>query len=105
MTNPRATTLAADGDDVLNTDDEDGLASSPVEFSAGTPMIDVTVTNTTGSTATCSAGSITTAMVLFEVAERASIAVPNGSNGATVTLTFQLFPHRCPATDTFARFA
>ncbi len=96
-------TLTADGDDLAGVDDEDGVIL-PIQYSVGMPMIDVTVTNTSGTAATLYGWIDYNGNGVFENAtERASAPVPNGTVGSMVSLTFPTVP-ALPAETTFARF-
>ena len=104
-------TASADGDDLnglLGADDEDGWSTRPAIGSARRRDShgQVNVTNTTESAATLYGWIDYNGDGVFENAtERASVAVPNGSSGATVTLVFPAVPWLSPAvTDTYARF-
>jgi hypothetical protein len=97
----------ADGDDTDGTpDDEDGLADPAGDLAllvGAAPAVEVTVTNTTGGAATLYGWIDYNADGVFDNAtERASVAVPDGTNGV-VTLNFPAVPQGS-AGDTFARF-
>ncbi|MBI5758892.1 MAG: FG-GAP repeat protein [Planctomycetales bacterium] len=89
---------AANGDDVNQAlpDDEDGLnnpAADLVLTVGAQPTVNVIVTNTTGAAATLYGWIDTNANGVFDNAtERASVAVPTGTNKGIVTLTFPIVP-------------
>ncbi len=88
-------------------DDEDGLVNPALDLwvTAGAqPTVNVRVTNTTGTAATLYGWIDYNANGVFENAtERASVAVPNGTNNGIVTLAFPAVPAASRAT-TYARF-
>ena len=93
----------ATGDDANNTDDEDGIAGAITAFRGTTPTVSVAVTNTTGAAATLYGWIDYNSNGLFDNAkERASVAVPNGTNGS-VAFSFPTVPAGA-ASSTFARF-
>ncbi len=77
-------------------DDEDGLtnpASDLVLTIGAEPTVNVRVTNTTGAAATLYGWIDYNANGVFDNAtERASVAVPNGTNNSIVTLVFPAVP-------------
>ena len=98
----------ANGDDVTTLpDDEDGLiepAQDLVLTVGSAPVVRLRATNTTGSTATLYGWIDYNANGVFDNAtERASVAVSNGTNKGTVTLTFPVVPSGFTGT-TYARF-
>ncbi len=98
---------AASADDNSGTDDEDGLSdpASDLTVTVGAqPTVDVTITNTTGATATLFGWIDYNNDGLFDNAtERAQAAVATGTEGGTVTLTFPTVPTGFLGT-TYARF-
>ena len=93
----------ATGDDGNNSDDEDAIAGAITAFIGTVPTVNVAVTNTTGAAATLYGWIDYNSNGLFDNAtERASVAVPNGTNGA-VALSFPTVPSGS-ASSTFARF-
>lgn len=88
-------------------DDEDGVndPTNDLLITVGqAPGIDLTVTNTTGVAATLYGWIDYNADGVFDNAtERASVAVPDNTGDATVTLTFPVVPVDA-AINTFARF-
>ena len=100
---------AANADDVNGAlpDDEDGLnnpAADLVLTVGAQPTVNVRVTNTIGSAATLYGWIDYNANGVFDNAtERASVAVPNGTNNSVVTLTFPAVPSGLHGT-TYARF-
>jgi hypothetical protein len=100
---------AANADDVNGAlpDDEDGLVSPTIDLwvTAGAhPTVNVRVMNTTGAAATLYGWIDYNANGLFENAtERASIAVPTGTNNGLVTLVFPAVLGSFTG-ETFARF-
>jgi PhoPQ-activated pathogenicity-related protein/predicted secreted protein len=88
-------------------DDEDGLNAPAVDLllTAGdSPTVDVTVTNTSTDQATLYGWIDYNGDGVFNnETERASVVVPTGTNGATVTLTFPTVPADA-VNSTFARF-
>jgi hypothetical protein len=100
---------AANSDDVNNAlpDDEDGL-NNPVAdllLTVGAqPTINVLVTNTTGTAATLFGWIDYNSNGIFDnTTERASIAVPNGTNNSIVTLVLPAVPSSFTG-ETYARF-
>jgi hypothetical protein len=97
----------ADDADGALPDDEDGLVNPAADLALtiGTqPTVNVRVTNSTGSAATLHGWIDYNANGVFDNAtERASIAVPNGSNNTTVTLVFPAVPQGFSGS-TYARF-
>ena len=100
---------AANADDVNGAlpIDEDGLANPAVDLvlTVGTqPKVNVRATNTTGTAATLYGWIDDNANGVFDNAtERASVAVPDGTNGGIMTLVFPTVPSRFAGT-TYARF-
>jgi hypothetical protein len=100
---------AASADDVNAAlpDDEDGLANPAADLvltAGAAPTINVWATNTTGAAATLYGWIDYNADGVFDNAtERASVAVPNGTNSGVVTLVFPVLPTGFSGT-TFARF-
>jgi hypothetical protein len=85
--------LAADGDDLLDTDDEDGVSGAITLQPSGMPSLDVTVTNMTGSTATLYGWIDYDGDGVFENAtERASASVPTGTASGVIALSFPSIP-------------
>ncbi len=100
---------AANADDVNGAlpDDEDGLTNPAADLVltiGAQPTVNVRVTNTTGAAATLYGWIDVNADGVFDNAtERASIAVPNGTNNLIKTLTFPAVPTGFTGT-TYARF-
>ena len=100
---------AANADDVNGAlpDDEDGLANPAADLVltiGAQPTVNVRVTNTTGAAATLYGWIDYNANGVFDNAtERASVAVPNGTNNLIKTLTFPAVPTGFTGT-TYARF-
>jgi ELWxxDGT repeat protein len=101
--------VAADADDMDQTppDDEDGLVNPVLDLTVGVgtqPTVDVTVTNTTGATATLYGWfDYNNDGVFNNATERAQIAVPNGTAAGVVTLIFPTVPIGYTG-QTYARF-
>ena len=101
--------VAANADDVNGAlpDDEDGLSNPAADLVlvAGTqPTLNVRVTNPTGMPATLYGWIDYNANGMFDNAtERASVAVPNGTNNGVVQLVFPAVPESFIGT-TYARF-
>jgi hypothetical protein len=101
--------ITANADDVDGAlpDDENGLNNpiADLNLTVGTvPTVNVIVTNTTGSGASLFGWIDTNNDGVFENAtERASVAVPTGTNSGIVTLTFPTVPAGFTGT-TYARF-
>ncbi|WP_235011229.1 GEVED domain-containing protein, partial [Photobacterium aquimaris] len=76
----------ADADDLTDFDDEDNLTIPVLSPSMTTWSLDVPVTNTTGSAATLYAWVDHDADGQFQADEMTSVAVPDGTNNANVTL-------------------
>ncbi len=97
----------ANADDTSGTDDEDGLNNPTADLTIAVgsqPTVDVTVTNTTGATATLFGWIDYNNDGLFDNAtERAQAAVATGTNDGMVTLTFPTVPTGFLGT-TYARF-
>jgi len=82
-------TVNADGDDLDNTNDEDGIASFPALAIAYTSYsLDVNVTNNTGSPARLIGWIDFNRNGTFETGEGTLTNVANGSTGATATLNW-----------------
>jgi len=83
-------TIAANGDDVTGTADEDGVVGgfSALTVSTGSYTLDVTVTNQSGNAATLVGWIDFNLNGLFESSEAASTTVASGSNGTVVTLSW-----------------
>ncbi|WP_305067283.1 choice-of-anchor Q domain-containing protein [Marinicella meishanensis] len=82
----------ADGDDLNNLDDEDGIAGV-IEFTATAPVVTVNVTNTSGAAATLYGWIDYDGDGVFDNAtERAMTAVADGTNAGDVDLTFPVPP-------------
>jgi GEVED domain/FG-GAP repeat/FG-GAP-like repeat/Bacterial Ig domain len=100
---------AANADDVNGAlpDDEDGLTDPAADLTltiGAAPTVSVRVTNTTSTAATLYGWIDYNADGIFDNAtERASIAVPNGTNNGIVTLVFPTVPHGYTGV-TYARF-
>jgi hypothetical protein len=100
---------AANADDVNGAlpDDEDGLVNPAIDLwvTAGAqPTVNIRVTNQSGTAATLWGWIDYNANGVFENAtERASVAVPTGTNNGLVTLTFPPVVGSFTG-DTFARF-
>ncbi len=100
---------AANADDVNGAlpDDEDGIANPAADLVltiGAQPTVNVRVTNITGAAATLYGWIDVNADGVFDNAtERASIAVPNGTNNSIVTLVFPAVPEGFTGT-TYARF-
>lgn len=76
----------ADGDDLSNLDDEDGIAGL-IEFTGSAPSITVNVTNVSGSAAILYGWIDYNGDGIFDNAsERGGIGVPNGTNAGNVNL-------------------
>lgn len=96
-------TVAADGDDSAGTDDEDGIASFPTLSASATGYaVNVTATNTSGSTATLVGWIDFNRNGTFEAAEGVSTTVATGTTGGTATLTWSSLPGLVAGT-TYAR--
>ena len=97
---------AANADDVNGAlpDDEDGLVNPAADLVltvGAQPTVNVRVTNTTGAAATLYGWIDYNANGVFDNAtERASVAVPNGTNNRIKTLTFPAVPTASPARPT-----
>ncbi|WP_235011228.1 GEVED domain-containing protein, partial [Photobacterium aquimaris] len=76
----------ADADDLTGTDDEDNLTIPVLSPSMTTWSLDVPVTNTTGNPATLYAWVDHDLDGQFQADELTSVAVPDGTNNANVTL-------------------
>ncbi|GAG16614.1 unnamed protein product, partial [marine sediment metagenome] len=104
-----APSTTADGDDIDKAipDDEDGLRNptEDLRITVGTqPVVNVTVTNTTGSEATLSGWIDYNGDGVFDnIAERAQATVADGSDSDLVQLSFPTVPVNFAGT-TFARF-
>jgi len=100
-------TLAADGDDDNNVDDENGLVNAAVDLDltvGQTPSVRVRATNTTGIAATLFGWIDFNGDGIFSNAtERASVSVPNGSSNVQFILNFPVVPTGS-AGARFARF-
>jgi hypothetical protein len=100
---------AANADDVNGAlpIDEDGLTNPAADLVltvGAQPTVSVRVTNTVGTTATLYGWIDYNANGVFDNAtERASVAVPNGTNSGIVTLVFPAVPSGFTGT-TYARF-
>ena len=94
---------AATGDDTTGTDDEDGLTSSLSFARLGNASANLTVTNNTGAPARLFGWIDFNGDGWFSAAESAMVMVPNGSNGATVTVDFGTVPYGAVSA-TYARF-
>lgn len=98
---------SADRDDVTVSDDEDGLVdpANDLTLTAGSqPMVKVIVSNNTGAVARLVGWIDYNGDGVFDqFTERAAAVVPDGTSGATVTLTFPVVPSGNFG-DTFARF-
>ena len=100
---------AANADDVSDAlpDDEDGLnnpAADLVLTVGAQPAVNLRVTNTAGSLATLYGWIDYNANGVFDNGtERASVAVPNGTNNSVITLTFPAVPAGFVG-NTYARF-
>ncbi len=82
-------TVAADGDDNTSTDDEDGVSTLPTLSSDATSYsVDVNVTNNTGNDGYLVGWVDFNGNGLFDAAEAATVAVPDGSSNTTVTLNW-----------------
>ena len=103
----RTSAANADDSDGALPKDEDGLANPAADLAltiGPQPTVNVRVTNTTGTAATLYGWIDYNANGIFEnTTERASIAVPNGTNNTTVTLVFPAVPPSFFGT-TYARF-
>jgi hypothetical protein len=99
----------ANADDVNATlpDDEDGVSNPAADLAltiGAQPTVNVRVTNTTGTPATLYGWIDYNANGVFDnTTERASVAVPNGTNNAIVTLVFAAVPPGFHG-ETYARF-
>ncbi len=96
----------ADDADQLFPDDEDGLNSPQHDLLltiGAQPTVSVLVTNTTGAAATLSGWIDYDNNGLFDLSERAQIAVAGGTFSAPVTLTFPVVPGGYYG-QTYARF-
>ena len=100
-----APSIFADGDDLTETDDEDGINSSAttVILNDGEALsVTVSVENTIGSAASLYGWvDYNTNGVFDNSTERASVSVPNGTSG-NVILNFPVFP--ADTYNTYARF-
>ncbi len=100
--------VAANADDVNGAlpDDEDGLTNPAADLVltiGAQPTVNVRVTNSTGTAATLYGWIDVNANGVFDIAERASVAVPNATNNSIVTLMFPTVPVGFVGT-TYARF-
>jgi hypothetical protein len=100
--------VAANADDVNSAlpDDEDGVINPAADLilNGASPTVSIRVTNFTGSPATLYGWIDYNANGVFEITERASIAVSNiAMNNAVVTLTFPPVPGTFFG-ETYARF-
>ena len=82
-------TVGADGDDLNNTDDEDGIAAFPVLLSNATSYsVNVNVTNNTGNNARLVGWIDFNGNGTFESGEGTQTTVASGASGATVALNW-----------------
>ena len=96
--------VGADGDDLNNSDDEDGIASFPVLLSNATSYsVNVNVTNNSGTTARLVGWIDFNGNGTFESTEAAQTLVATGTTGATVALNWSGLSGLVTA-DTYARF-
>ncbi|MBL4660891.1 MAG: DUF11 domain-containing protein [Alcanivoracaceae bacterium] len=87
----------ANGDDIVATSDEDGPQTILNFVSGSSPVIEVLVTNQTGSTATLSGWIDYNGNGVFETAtEGATVSVTNGNLLSLVTLNFPVVPGGAP---------
>ncbi len=76
----------ADGDDLNNVDDDDGVSNFPLLTNSSTEYtLTVNVTNTTGATTTLKGWIDFNRNGVFDVSESATISVANGATSATLT--------------------
>lgn len=91
----------ADGDNLNNTDDEDGV-SDPIAVYAGVPTdVEVSATNNTDEDVTLAGWIDLNGNGSFESGERVTAVIPANSGTQDYTLTF---PAGTTSDDTFARF-
>ena len=82
-------TVNADGDDLNNTDDEDGISSFPLLLSSATSYsVNVNVTNNSGNTARLVGWIDFNRNGTFESGEGTQTNVANGTNGSNVALNW-----------------
>lgn len=93
----------ADGDDLNNTDDEDGISSFPVLLSSATSYsVNVNVTNNSGNSARLVGWIDFNRNGIFESGEGTQTTVFNGTSGATVALNWPVISGLVGG-DTYAR--
>ncbi len=92
----------ATGDD-NDADDEDGITSVLTAAEETAPVVTVSITNNRGTEATLYGWIDYNADGVFGTSERASAAVPTGTNSGSFELTFPSIPSGS-ARNTFARF-
>ncbi|PCI08615.1 MAG: hypothetical protein COB77_01980 [Gammaproteobacteria bacterium] len=96
-------TVNADGDDLDNADDEDGISSFPVLVTNATSYsVNVNVTNNSGSSARLVGWIDFNNNGTFESGEGTQTNVANGSSGATVSLSWSSLSGLVTG-DTYAR--
>lgn len=95
---------AANGDDILDTDDEDGVSFPPFLSNATSYSVQVNATNNFGAAATLYGWIDLNHNGVFDSNEFASIAVPNGTTNQPFTLTWSSFPVIPANTTIYARF-
>ncbi len=97
-------TATADGDDTTDTDDEDGVGSfPPLSTTDSSYSVDVTVNNTTGSSAQLLGWIDFNGNGVFDNAEGTSLNVPTGTVNGSTTLTWSGLSG-LPGGTTYARF-
>jgi len=97
-------TVGADGDDLNNLDDEDGVASFPVLLSNATSYsVNVNVTNNSGNNARLVGWIDFNGNGIFESSEGTQTTVSNGTTGASVALNWSGLSGLAGGT-TYARF-
>ncbi|MCK7595040.1 GEVED domain-containing protein [Pseudomarimonas salicorniae] len=100
-----APNVAANGDDLAGTDDEDGVDVSDLSLREGdSPAVDVVVTNTTGSTARlCGFIDYNGDGDFLDAGETASTTILSGNSNLGVVLNFGVVPTGSAA-NSYARF-
>ena len=94
----------ASGDDLLTSDDEDGVDTASLAFVVGqSGSVNVSATNLSGSMHALAFYRFDQNGSISPAVEVSSVAVPNGSNGAAFVLPFNK-PLNTPSGPTFARF-
>ncbi len=96
--------VLADGDDLLNTDDEDGVVFPPLLSNATSYSVLVKATNNFGAAATLYGWIDLNYNGVFDANEFASIAVPNGTTDQSFMLSWNSFAAIPKDTVLYARF-